>query len=230
MVQQDMPVSHGRALSILIPSLRQRAPLLARLRSDLDAQIAACGAGGRVEVLTDVDAGEKPIGEKRNRLLEAATGDFVVFVDDDDRLSPRYVRSVLAAIDSNPLADCVCFPAEVRFRGGHPHLMVHAIESTQWHFRGGQYRRPPSHITPIRRSIASNFAFEPVSHSEDIDWSLRISAAGALTDAVTIDEVLYFYDCARPWPVQWLTDRTQGIRHALGLRRANLLVLRRKWR
>jgi len=37
-----------------------------------------------VEVLTSVDNKEKSTGRKRQELLEAATGKYIIFIDDDE--------------------------------------------------------------------------------------------------------------------------------------------------
>jgi len=71
---------------------------------------------------------------------------------------------------------------------------------------------------PIRRSIATRYAFADIDYAEDMDWTMRMSREGALASEATIDSVLYFYDCRRYYALQWLLDRSQPLRHALGLR------------
>ena len=217
-------------LSILIPTMESRLPLYTRLREELARQCAAPGAGAAVEVLTLSDDGTAALGSKRNQLMDTARGRFMVFVDDDDRVSPDYIRFILAAIRENPAADCISHAGEITFRGHHPRKLVHSIKYTDWHERSGEYVRPPCHITPIRSDIARRYRFADVDYSEDMDWALRISRDGALRREVPVDLVLYHYDSRRHYAWQWLLDKTQSARHALGLRLVNRLALGRRLR
>lgn len=219
-------------LSILIPTLEVRKTLCERLCSDLDQQIAETNTSGIVEVLTQPDDGTAPVGAKRNQLISKARGKFVVFVDDDDSVSTDYVRQIVRQIGGNAQADCISFAAEISFRGKHPRKMVHSIKHAEWHYSNGEYLRPPCHITPIRREIAASYEFAEVDFAEDMDWTLRMSRDHALEQEVMLDEVLYFYKCRRFFAYQWMLDRTQVLRHALGLRFADGDTLRKKpaWR
>lgn len=83
-------------LSILICHLDQRKHLVVRLLSVLNPQLTP-----EVEILTDSTPGIS-IGAKRNQLLARATGQYVVFIDDDDLVSTNYVSLILQAIQNNP--------------------------------------------------------------------------------------------------------------------------------
>ncbi len=221
-----------RLLSILIPTLDSRRELCERLQAELERQVAEISGGEAVEILTLRDDGGAAIGAKRNRLIDAARGRFIVFVDDDDWVSEDYVARILRAIRRNGQADCVSFAGEITFRGKHPRKLVHSIRFREWHHSDGAYLRPPCHITPVRRDIAARYPFAEIDFAEDMDWALRISRDAALAREAVIDEVLYFYRCRRPYFRQWLLDRTQPIRHALGLRFADGKKLRKHvaWR
>ncbi len=217
-------------LSILIPTMESRLPLFTRLREELERQIARPGAGTAVEILALGDDGTEAVGAKRNRLMDMARGRFLVFVDDDDRISADYVRLILEAIRENPAADCVTFPGEITFNGRQPRKLVHSIRYTDWYELRGEYVRPPCHITPIRSDIARRYRFAEVDYSEDVDWAMRISRDGALRQEAMIDAVLYHYDSRRRYAWQWLLDKTQPVRHALGLRSVNRLSALRRLR
>ncbi|HRB54711.1 MAG TPA: glycosyltransferase family A protein, partial [Bacteroidia bacterium] len=58
-----------------------------------------------VEILTDIDNGQKTIGQKRNELVEKSKGKYVAFIDDDDMVSPFYLKTVLPGCKQD--ADCV---------------------------------------------------------------------------------------------------------------------------
>ena len=91
-----------KTLSILIPTVVGREHLLERLRSVLNPQLTE-----DVEVIEQKDNKEISIGKKRQELLEKATGEYVVFIDDDDMISEDYVKSIIKALESEP--DCVGF-------------------------------------------------------------------------------------------------------------------------
>jgi glycosyltransferase involved in cell wall biosynthesis len=217
-------------LSILIPTMVSRLPLYTRLCEELARQSAAPGAGAAVEILSLSDDGTAALGAKRNQLMDTARGRFLVFVDDDDRVSPDYIRVILTAIQENPSADCISFAGEITFCGRHPRKLEHSIKYTDWFRSRGQYVRPPCQITPIRTDIARRYRFAETDYSEDMDWALRMSRAGVLRQEVLIDAILYYYDSRRHYGWQWLLDKTQSARHAFGLRRVNRLALSRRLR
>lgn len=214
-------------LSILIPTLESRRALFGRVHGQLAAQVAAAGLDADVEILDCRDNGERTTGWKRNRLLERAQGEFVAFVDDDDTVSGDYVSRICNAIRSHPGIDCIGIRGVVNFRGGHPREFVHSIRYSDYRSCEGVYQRPPYHLNPIRRSIAARYRFADVSYSEDIDWARSMVFDNVLRVECFIDSVLYYYACRRPWSYQWLLDRTETIRHSLGLRLDNRLRLRR---
>ena len=213
-------------LSVLIATLEPRRHLFARLYDQLACQLAG-GLEDEVEVLYLRDNGERPIGWKRNELMERARGEFVAFVDDDDRVSGDYVRLVCNAIRCHPDIDCIGISGVIAFRGNHPRQFIRSIRHADYRRLGGAYVGPPYHLNPIRRSIASRYRFENVSYSEDIDWSMRVARDGVLRNECFIESVLYYYDCRRVWAYQWLVDRTENVRHAFGLRLYNRLRLER---
>jgi glycosyltransferase involved in cell wall biosynthesis len=210
-------------LSILIATLTRRHDQFARLHSCLRAQIQAAGLDTQVEILTELDAGELTVGAKRNRLLQRATGDFIVFIDDDDELHPNYIRLICDTLARHPDIDTVGFRGIITFRGRRPSVFEHSLRHTDYFSRNHTYYRPPNHLNPIRRSIALRYPFVDVSYSEDIDWALRIQKDGALRSEAFLEETLYYYRSRRWWPYQWALDHTEKFRHRFGIRLANRL-------
>lgn len=208
-------------LSILIPTLESRRAQFCALHDGLVRQVAEAGLQSDVEVLSLCDQGTQPTGAKRNALLERATGEFVAFVDDDDEVGADYVARICEAIRRRPEIDCVGIKGIVTFRGRHPRVFIHSIRYSAYSSARGVYTRPPYHLNPIRRSIASAYRFREVSYSEDIDWALRILKDGRLRSEEFVDAVLYHYHSRRAWPYQWLLDATEPVRHFLGLRLTN---------
>jgi glycosyltransferase involved in cell wall biosynthesis len=136
------------------------------------------------------------IGEKRNRLLGMATGDYTAFIDDDDQIGRDYIRLVLEALDKNP--DVVGITGEITMningRGTVRRKFYHTIENKVYRTSIRGYERPPNHLNPMRRSIALVYQFIDKSHGEDTDWAMRICRGGILKSEIFIDKPIYFYN------------------------------------
>jgi glycosyltransferase involved in cell wall biosynthesis len=83
----------AKRLSLLIPTLNNRSKLCERLTSKIIDQLTT-----EVEMMLLPDDGQRTIGEKRNALIEAAIGDYVAFIDDDDMISDDYIDQVMTAL------------------------------------------------------------------------------------------------------------------------------------
>lgn len=175
-------------LSILIPTLPKRAHMLAELMASLQKQIAHEGA--EVEILTDSRTGIS-IGEKRNKLLQAASGDYLCFVDDDDMVSDYYIYCIMSALQSNPY--CCSLNGVITTDGRNPKRFINSIKYNSYFESDGVYYRPPNHLNVIRASIAKQFEFNDSSFGEDTDWAMRICRAGVLKTEAEIEDTLYFY-------------------------------------
>jgi glycosyltransferase involved in cell wall biosynthesis len=221
-------MSNRLMLSVLIPTMESRHDSFLCLSGQLDQQIRDSGNTELVEVLNLLDDGSLAIGSKRNQLMDMARGSFIVFVDDDDRISSKYIQEITQAIKNHPEADCICFNGEISFRGKHRHLLKHSNTYEDWLVSNGEYLRPPCHIMPIRRKIALQYQFAEVDFAEDMDWTMRMCKDKVLEREIALDSVLYFYDSRRHYAWQWILDKTQGVRHALGLRYLNKHEMRQK--
>ena len=176
-------------LSVLIPSLARRADFLARLLSVLQPQVVP-----GVEILIDIDSGEKSIGEKRNRLIQRATGSHVAFVDDDDMVSPDYVQHLLDGAKRG--VDVVSIRGEHTRNGqpwrkfidevGKPFSMTER-DGMRTIFYGLQ------HLDAIRRSIAEQFEFPPIRFGEDRHFALKIEQSGLVRTSWQVPTDVYVY-------------------------------------
>lgn len=160
-------------LSILIPSLEERAEQLNNLRAHIAAQI-----GDRhhlVEVITYVDNKQRTTGYKRQRLLEESHGEYIVFIDDDDWIENYYVNEMLIACDSG--ADCFAINGYYSVDGG---------VQTRWRIsknydnidttENGQpmLLRRTNHITAVKKIHAMRAGFPDKSNAEDKYYSDRV--------------------------------------------------------
>lgn len=176
-------------LSILIPSLTKRRGLLQNIMGILQSQLT-----DQVEVLTDIDQGERTTGKKRNDLIARAMGEYVVFVDDDDDVSQTYIEDILQAAATNP--DCIVFSGWMTTNGicrRDFHLSIHHPYTAVTRNGKEEYLRYPNHITPIRRSIAASVPFPNQTIGEDYIWATKIHDQKLLQTEVRIHKFLYHY-------------------------------------
>jgi hypothetical protein len=214
-------------LSILVPSLHARAESFAQLHSKLTGQVRAQGLEDQVEIVSLVDGGERSAGVKRNELMDRARGEFVASVDDDDDVNQNYVPLILETLKAHPDVDCIGIKGLRFFCGEHPHVFIYSIRFREYRTKNGVYLRPPHHLNPIRREIAARYRFEDVSYSEDADWAMRMCRDRVLRREAFIDDIIYYYYSRRSWTYQHWLDRTERLRHPLGLQLVNRLRFRR---
>jgi len=187
-------------LSILICSLPERKDMLDSLCSELgkqrDVEIhknrTVNISPWQMEILVDNNTFTN-IGEKRNNLLQHAKGEWVVFVDDDDLLSPDYLSSINKALLSTPNPDCCSMRGIITFDGINARLFEHSIDYKTYYEKSGIYYRPPNHLNVIRCSIAKQFKFPEKNFGEDADWAMQICESGLLKTEAKIDNILYYY-------------------------------------
>lgn len=174
-------------LTICLPTVTNRCDLFAKLHAHILAQCV----GKPVEVIVACDAKEISIGKKRQNLLEQATGDWVVFIDDDDFVADNYVDAILAALTKNP--DCVGFLISCTTNGKRPVKAKASMCYKQWaeNVDGYAHVRSPYQKTPIRRSIALQAGFPDLRYGEDRIYSKKVVAL--VKTEVFVDAVLYHY-------------------------------------
>lgn len=183
-------------LSILICSLLERKQQCAKLLKSLKSQISQWPSG-TVEVIVELDNRERTIGAKRNALLDRSTGDYVVFVDDDDTVSSDYVSELLVGISNG--YDAICVQGLFTINGDKttespfidtpygPHT-VSIVNGRQRFLRGLQ------HLDAIKREIATSVRFPDSSFTEDYTWGTELERTGKVKTWYSIDHPVYFYD------------------------------------
>lgn len=196
-------------LSILIPTIKRHGKYLAYLIPELRSQIRPYGDA--VEILIDSSETDS-IGEKRNRLLEKAKGEYISFVDADDSLSPKYISLLMEGIDKN--IDCCSLKGIITTNGEDAHYFEHSIkynkyktnEGTSFEFGEIRYERFPNHISCLRASIAKSFKFPEKNWGEDTDWATLINDSQLLKTEHYISEVIYHY--------RYLTNKLEPMKYS----------------
>ena len=160
---------------------------------ELTKQINENNLKNEVEILFYCDNREKTTGHKRNVLIKQANGVFVVFLDDDDKISPNYVKLIVEAIKNNPEVDAIGIRGEYTENGRAPEPFETSLDHN-WEKVNGWYYRTINHISPIRKVHAETVKFKDITLGEDYDWTMRLKETGLLKKEVVIQEPIYFYN------------------------------------
>lgn len=206
-----LPVTHDEvALTVLVPSVSTRRKTFGPAMTDAlftQHERLTADQQRRVEIIIVTDAGRSGgmvVGDKRNAMVRMARGTYVVFVDDDDRVTDDYLLTLLQATDSG--ADCITFNLMCGLNGAAPKLCRYSLEYTKDHNASDHYQRLPNHITAVRRVLMLACPFPSKQFGEDADYAQRLRPS--LKTQHRIDRVLYHYD---------FSDKTSETRQPLKL-------------
>lgn len=179
-------------LSILICGLSSRMQSYTSLTAELYNQFK--DKPYAVEMLTEVDSGEMSIGEKRNKLLDRAKGEYVCFIDDDDVIFKNYIDHLFVGINKG--VDCCSLRGVITWDGDRPQLFEHSIKYDAYRTNDTgiiKYERYPNHLNCIKSSIAKQFKFPETNHGEDTDWATQIFKSGLIKTEHFINDTIYHY-------------------------------------
>lgn len=186
----DEPVT---TLSVLIPSIPRRQDKLAGLLEALEKQAQA-----DLEVLVLMDNCRRPLGTKRNELMQLARGKFVCHIDDDEMISDDFAAKLLPLLRScHEETDLVAYDAKVTIDGGTPFrvrtYMDYPVDPVQLREDGtyGDIRRPPWHWCAWRRELAVDFEFPTKYYGEDWAWLVQVTPNVRRWEK--IDEMLFHH-------------------------------------
>jgi glycosyltransferase involved in cell wall biosynthesis len=174
-------------LSILVPFVEQHRECFNELCKALVKQYS----GTDVEMVYDDDE-YASTGEKRNRLLNKASGKYIVFIDADDEVTDCYIDEILKGAES----DCDCM-------GIKGWMTTDGTSRIDWELskdfqndtiiRNGKrfYIRKTNHIAPVKRELALQTMFPDKSNAEDKDYSDRLNHL--LKTEYKIEPLMYHY-------------------------------------
>lgn len=171
-------------LSILIATMPIRLAEFTTLFTSLNSQ----GMFPNVEIIFDASM-DYNIGTKRNLLLQRATGKYIVYIDDDDLISPSYISLILEAIKTNP--DCVGISGIISTNGLNKKQWHISKDYGSWYEKDNIYYRTPNHISPVKRKLALQAMFPEISFGEDAEYSRRLLPL--LKTEIKIEENIYHY-------------------------------------
>lgn len=186
----------GFKLSILIATLSRREHQFCKLMDELIEQAREQSSiksatifhvkgesGLNIAFVTDCveclyyrDSGELMTGFKRQKLLEAAKGEYIVFCDDDDSVPSYYIEEILKGVEYG--CDCM---------GMLGVMTTNGTDRIEWELskdfqnetiiRNGKkfYIRKTNHIAPVKRELALKAGFENISNGEDKNYSEKLN-------------------------------------------------------
>lgn len=178
-------------LSILIPSIGARRNTFApKIMDAIYSQIDKLKNPSEVQVISISDNQSMTVGNKRNLMVSMSAGDYVCFIDDDDRIADDYIEQILAATRHN--ADTITFIADVSINGQHPKPCVYSLSFKEDSNTASGYQRMPNHICAVKRELAIRTPFPDKMCGEDADYAAMLRPL--LKTEHHINKSLYFYD------------------------------------
>lgn len=187
-----MKFNHTPKLSILIATVVDRRSLFDPLYDEFLKQIREAGFQ-ETQVIFEEDNKEISIGAKRQKLLERADSEYIVFFDSDDLPKPYYVKEILSAITKNKGVDCIGFEIAMTSDGINPQVCCHSLKYKQWDsgIDNYDYVRNVTHFNPVKRSLALEVGFRDMRYGEDKVYSDAITAL--CQTEVFIPKVMFDY-------------------------------------
>jgi len=181
-------------IGILTLDDEERKVLLNRLLSFLNMHMTDENRQ-KIEIIINVDGGEKSVGQKRNEVLDRASGNYVCFIDDDDLVDEDYTNVIIKTIEENDDLDCIGFSGMYYVDGNQTMVFKHANKYGGHYKDGfGVQHRPVNHLNPVRTEYAKKIRFPEKDFGEDSDYCDRLLSSGLLKNEVVItDKIMYHY-------------------------------------
>ena len=147
----------------------------------------------RIEILFLADNKKMMLGRKRNLMVDMAQGRYIVFIDDDDRISPDMFRLILdATAERDPEPDVITFLASVSLNGSPPKICHYSKDFAGDRDTEDGYERIPNHICCVKRELAQQVSFPHIIYGEDSGYAKILLPL--LKVEYHIPRVLYWYD------------------------------------
>lgn len=181
-------------LSILTPAIWSRISAAGQLKNKIETQVNDWllkhpAASSPVEHLVLLDTRTRSVGLKRQGVLDAALGDYIAFVDDDDDIAPDYVEKLLTAIEHEP--DVITFEQRAIVNDEEGTCVFGINNRDEPFIPGTRFNRAPWHVCVWRRDLIKDCVFPDHSYGEDLTWSLQ--ARRRVRTSLHIDKVLHTY-------------------------------------
>lgn len=168
-------------LSILIPTIQDRIDRFTKLYNELMRQKTVFDTFhdsiGEIEVIVNSERkfldGGLSIGKKREALVQAASGKYLCFLDDDESISPDYIETLMRlCLQGN---DVCTFRAMVKMETFWALINMRlSITDNEQLTPDKTVMRPPWHICPVKSVYAKMFEFKDINAAEDFVWMEQV--------------------------------------------------------
>jgi hypothetical protein len=166
-------------LSILIPTIPERAAQFTELFNALHEQLQYMETFhptlGEIEILVDESKsfrmGGLSIGKKREALVMRAKAQYLCFVDDDDRIAPNYMETLVRLCTG---VDVITFRSFALLKGYWALIDMRLGYVDEQANPNGIVKRKPWHVCPMKTEHAQKHEFEDVSLNEDHGWMSKV--------------------------------------------------------
>lgn len=175
----------GIKWTIGIPSVPARRELRQRVLDQLEKQIEKYDD---IEILVLEDNRKRLLGAKRQAIVDIAQGEYISFIDDDDRISDHYIDTIYPLLDG---VDCIGFTGQISIEGADWQDVYYA-KNYQIQNLNNCYKRPSQHLTPMRTELVKQIGYRGHRH-EDSDFARRMKNSHLLKTEHKTKEVLYYY-------------------------------------
>lgn len=125
--------------------------------------------------------------------MNRSCGEYLAFVDSDDRIGPKYFEHAFTGIEQG--VDACGLTGIITEDGQNPKKFVHSMRYDSWFEKDGVYYRNNNHLNVVKSSIAKQMHFPETNQGEDHDYSKQLLASGLIkTEYWDENEVIYHYD------------------------------------
>jgi hypothetical protein len=173
-------------LSVLVCGLYERMPDRGGSGEPWDESVLFSlieqAEGKPVQLLTIYDNRVWTVGQKRNRLLAMAEGEYFTFVDDDDEVAPDYIDRLLDTIQKARGADVLTFRQDC-IRGDLGGRVEKCRYGLYLAYRNGTmpdgslwWEGKPAHTMCWRTDLVQDVTFPDGSFGEDVGWVAKACA------------------------------------------------------
>tara|TARA_R110000868_G_scaffold14671_10_gene68022 strand:+ start:246 stop:956 length:711 start_codon:yes stop_codon:yes gene_type:complete len=170
------------------------------------------------EVLTSIDSGEESSGIKRQRLITAASGQYVAFLDDDDTVNDDYCKLICEAAVQFP--DVVCFNMRMTHqfdRYGKKKIRQETWRLGLWEDNRKKGMMAANHLCAWKKLIAEKVSWCPeLGYGDDQLWYGPLHASGIAKTSVFVPQILYEYKFSRSTTANQTDARIAASRYYFG--------------
>jgi hypothetical protein len=129
------------------------------------------------------------VGEKRQSLIDKSTGDFFIFIDDDDDVTDDFINIIYPHLQKKY---DVITSKTIAYIDNEKFIIDTSIFYTneQLNHEGEETKRYPSVSSIWNRKLIKKVRFKKINNGEDFQWSMRLKPK----TEKKLEDILYLYN------------------------------------